>query len=179
MSKEKKQDTENTEQNEVKEETAEAEKQPEQPEEQSCEEKYRELEDKYMRLCAEYDNYQKRTTREKEARYADAVIDTCAAFLPVLDNLSRALEVEVTSEDAVKVKAGVELVAKQMKDVLQKLDVTEIAAVGEEFDPNLHNAIQHTEDDTVTENTIVEEYMQGYTYKNGRVVRHSMVKVAN
>lgn len=174
MSKEKKLEEEAVEQEEAQQETAQ-----EQPEEVSAEEKYRELEDKYMRLCAEYDNYQKRTTKEKEARYSDAVIDTCAAFLPVLDNLVRALEVEVSGDEALKVKEGVELVAKQMNEVLAKLDVTEIAAVGEEFDPNLHNAIQHIEDDSVTENTVVEEYMKGYTYKNGRVVRHSMVKVAN
>ncbi len=154
---------------------------PEQPaaSEDAEQEKYRALEDKYIRLCAEYDNYQKRTTREKEARYADAVIDTAAAFLPVLDNLDRALELEVSSEEAVKVKQGVELVAKQMRDALSKLGIEEIAAVGEEFDPNIHNAIQHVEDETVTDNTIVEEYMKGYTYKGERIVRHSMVKVAN
>ena len=132
-----------------------------------------------MRLLAEYDNYQKRTTREKEARYGDAVIDTAAAFLPVMDDLTRALELEVTNDEAVKVKEGIELVAKKLKDVLSKLDIEEIAAVGEEFDPNIHNAIQHIEDETVTENTIVEEYMKGYIYKGTRVVRHSMVKVAN
>lgn len=147
--------------------------------EETALEKYRTLEDKYIRLCAEYDNYQKRTTREKEARYADAVIDTAAVFLPVLDNLDRALELEVTSDEAVKVKQGVELVAKQMRDSLQKLGIEEITAVGEEFDPNIHNAIQHVEDETVTDNTVVEEYMKGYTYKGERVVRHSMVKVAN
>lgn len=154
---------------------------PEQPaaSEDAEQEKYRALEDKYIRLCAEYDNYQKRTTREKEARYADAVIDTAAAFLPVLDNLDRALELEVSSEEAVKVKQGVELVAKQMRDALSKLGIEEIAAVGEEFDPNIHNAIQHVEDEAVTDNTIVEEYMKGYTYKGERIVRHSMVKVAN
>ncbi len=143
------------------------------------EDKYKELEDKYLRLCAEYDNYQKRTTREKEARYADAVIDTSAAFLPVMDDLARALEIEVTSDEAKKVKDGIELVAKKLKEVLLKLDIEEIKAVGEEFNPELHNAIQHVEDDTVTDNTVVEEYMKGYTYKGTRVVRHSMVKVAN
>lgn len=147
--------------------------------EESTEDKYSELEDRYMRLLAEYDNYQKRTTREKESRYGDAVIDTAAAFLPVIDDLSRALELEVTNDEAVKVKEGVELVAKKLKDVLSKLGIEEIAAVGEEFDPNIHNAIQHIEDDTVTENTVVEEYMKGYIYKGTRVVRHSMVKVAN
>lgn len=143
------------------------------------EEKYRIMEDKYLRLLAEYDNYQKRTAREKDSRYADAVIDTAEKFLPVLDDLSRALEIEVSGEEAKKIKDGVLMVSKKMKDALDKLGITEITAVGEEFDPNIHNAIQHVEDDTVTDNTIVEEYMKGYVYKDGRVVRHSVVKVAN
>ena len=150
----------------------------EQPEE-DLQEKIKEWEDKYMRLYAEFDNYQKRSTREKDARYADAVIDTVEAFLPVYDNLERALAVEVEGEEAKKVLTGVELVAKQMKDVLQTLGVTQINALGEEFDPNLHNAVMHVEDENVTENTIVEEFMKGYIYNGERVVRHSMVKVAN
>lgn len=177
MSKEKKNPEEET-----VEESTEAVENAEEVEETSEsqeEDKYKELEDKYMRLLAEYDNYQKRTTREKEARYGDAVIDTAAAFLPVMDDLTRALELEVTNDEAVKVKEGIELVAKKLKDVLSKLDIEEIAAVGEEFDPNIHNAIQHIEDESVTDNTIVEEYMKGYIYKGTRVVRHSMVKVAN
>ena len=143
------------------------------------EEKYKELEDQYLRLRAEYDNYQKRTTREKEARYGDAVIDTVAEFLPVMDDLSRAAALEVSTPEALKVKEGVELVAKKLKDALSKLGVEEIIAVGEQFDPNLHNAIQHVEDESIAENTVVEEYMKGYVYKGDRVVRHSMVKVAN
>ena len=185
MSKQENKNAKNAE--EIKEEeTAEAKAEEEQtqsedakPQEDDAAEKYKALEDKYIRLCAEYDNYQKRTTREKDARYADAVIDTAAAFLPVLDNLDRALELEVTSDEAVKVKEGVQLVAKQMRDALKKLGIEEITAIGEEFDPNIHNAIQHVEDDAVTDNTVVEEYMKGYTYKGDRVVRHSMVKVAN
>ena len=170
--------------NEVLEETKDEETQDQKPEEtvdreQELEAKVKELEEKYLRLYAEFDNYQKRTMKEKDARYADAVIDTVEAFLPVADNLERALAVEIESEEAKKVLTGVEMVAKQMKETLSKLDVTEIKALGEEFDPNLHNAVMHVEDETVTENTIVEEFMKGYIYKNERVVRHSMVKVAN
>ncbi len=170
--------------NEVLEETKDEETQDQKPEEtvdreQELEAKVKELEEKYLRLYAEFDNYQKRTMKEKDARYADAVIDTVEAFLPVADNLERALAVEIESEEAKKVLTGVEMVAKQMKETLSKLDVTEIKALGEEFDPNLHNAVMHVEDDAVTENTIVEEFMKGYIYKNERVVRHSMVKVAN
>lgn len=169
--KEKKETTE--EQAEVNEETEAA-----QPEEKP-EDKIKEWEDKYMRLFAEFDNFKKRTLKEKDARYADAVIDTVLAFLPVVDNLERALAVEVENDEAKKVLEGVELVMKQFKDTLTKLEVSEIPAVGEEFNPHLHEAIMHIEDENKTENVIVEEFVKGYIYKNERVVRHSMVKVAN
>ncbi len=138
-----------------------------------------EWEDKYKRLYAEFDNYQKRTAKEKDARYADAVIDTVSSFLEVSDNLDRAVAIEVSTDEAKKVLEGVALVKKQMTDTLSKLNVTEIKAVGEEFDPNIHNAVMHIEDENVTDNTIVEEFLKGYIYKEERVVRHSMVKVAN
>ena len=146
---------------------------------EDCEEKLKEQTEKYMRLYAEFDNFQKRSQREKDARYADAVIDTVAALLPVGDNIERALQTEVESEDAVKLKEGVEMIKKQFCEVLDKLGVSEIAALGEQFDPNVHNAIMHVEDETTEDNTVVEEFMRGYKYKDGRVVRHSMVKVAN
>lgn len=142
-------------------------------------EKLLEAEDKYLRLYAEFENYKKRTQKEKDARYADAVIDSVAEILPVLDNLDRALAVEVTSEDAKSFKEGVEMTKKQMVESLAKLGVTEIAAVGEQFNPNLHNAVMHIDDETVGENLVVEEFMKGYIYDNDRVVRYSMVKVAN
>lgn len=141
--------------------------------------KIKEWEDKYFRLFAEFDNFKKRSAREKDARYADAVIDTAGAMLDVLDNLQRALTTEVTSDDAKALYDGVALVEKQMKEVLGKLEITEIPALGEQFDPNVHNAVMHIEDETTDDNTIVEEFMKGYIYKNSRVVRHSMVKVAN
>lgn len=144
-----------------------------------AEAKVKEWEDKYMRLFAEYDNFQKRSKREKDARYADAVVDVVAEILPVADNLERALAVEIEGEEAEKVLEGVRMVKKQMDDILAKLDVSEIAAVGEEFDPNVHNAVMHVEDESITDNTVVEEFMKGYRYKGDRVIRHSMVKVAN
>ena len=143
------------------------------------EEKLKEANDKYMRLFAEFDNFKKRSQREKDARYADAVIDAVAALLPIGDNLERALKTEVTSEEAAKFKEGVEMVMKQFTDSLEKLGVTEIKAEGEQFDPNLHNAVMHIEDETVDDNTVVEELMKGYILNNERVVRYSMVKVAN
>ena len=147
--------------------------------ETSAEDKLKEQTDKYMRLYAEFDNFRKRSQREKDMRYGDAVIDAAAAILPIGDNLERALKTEVESEDAVKLKEGVEMVLKQFGETLEKLGVKPIKAEGEQFDPNLHNAVMHVEDDTIDDNTVVEELMKGYEYKDGRVVRHSMVKVAN
>ena len=138
-----------------------------------------ELNDKYLRLMSEYANYQTRTAKEKAARYADAMVDAVAELLPIGDNLERALKTEVSTEEAVKFKEGIEMVMKQFNDSLEKLDVTPIKAEGEQFDPNIHNAIMHIEDETIDDNTVVEEFMKGYMYKGERVVRHSMVKVAN
>lgn len=148
-------------------------------EEDKLREQLKEQNDKYIRLLAEYDNYQKRTQKEKAARYADAVVDTVEKLLPIGDNLERALKTEVSTEEAVKFKEGVEMVMKQFTDCLEKLGVTPIKAEGEQFDPNLHNAVMHVDDDSVDDNTVVEDFMKGYIYKNERVVRHSMVKVAN
>ncbi len=142
-------------------------------------EKLKEANDKYMRLYAEFDNYKKRTQKEKEQRYADAVIDVAAKILPIGDNLERALQTEVSSEDAVRLKEGIDMVLKQFNDALSDIGVTPIAAQGEQFDPNFHNAVMHIEDETIDDNTVVEDLMRGYKYKDDRVVRHSMVKVAN
>ena len=152
----------------------------------SAEDKIAELEaklaeqvEKYTRLYAEYDNFRKRSLREKDARYGDAIADSVAEILPIGDNLERALSTEVESEDAKTLKAGVEMVMKQFEESLTKLGVEPIKALGEQFDPNLHNAVMHIEDETTDDNTIVEEFMKGYIYKGERVVRYSMVKVAN
>ena len=161
------------------EEAAEEAKEPEKSNEELLQEKVTELENKYLRLYAEFDNFKKRSEREKDARYGDAVIDTVAAMLDVADNLERALQTEVESEDAKKLYEGIAMVDKQMKDTFAKLEIKEINAKGEQFDPNLHNAVMHIEDETIDDNTVVEEFMKGYIYKGSRVVRHSMVKVAN
>lgn len=142
-------------------------------------EKLKSSEERYLRMAAEYDNYKKRTQREKDARYDDAVIDAVAAFIPVADNIDRALAVDVESEEAKKVLEGVSMIKKQFDEVLKNLKVAPIEAVGNEFDPNFHNAVMHIEDESIAENTVVEEFMKGYIYKDSRVVRHSMVKVAN
>lgn len=132
--------------------------------------------EQYQRLLAEYDNFKKRTVREKEAIYTDSVKDTVAVLLPVIDNLERALDAFDNKEgDQYK---GVEMILKQTEEAFKKLGVSKIESVGETFNPELHNAVMHIEDDSVTENTVVEEFQKGYTYKD-KVIRHSMVKVAN
>ena len=137
--------------------------------------KFSEQEDKFLRLAAEYDNYRKRSQKEKESLYADAKSDTVLAFLPVYDNLERALKQDTADE---AYKKGVEMTMTQLKEVLTKLGLEEIPALGKPFDPNLHNAVMHVEDDSVGENTIVEVFQAGF--KAGeKVVRFAMVKVAN
>ena len=134
------------------------------------------MDDRYKRLVAEYDNFKKRTVREKEAIYTDSVKDTVAELLPVIDNLLRALGAFEDKES--EQYKGVEMILKQTEEIFKKLGVEEIKSVGEEFNPELHNAVMHVEDDAVTENTVVEEFQKGYTYKD-KVIRYSMVKVAN
>lgn len=131
-----------------------------------------------QRMAAEFENYKRRTAREKEALYVDATSDVVAAFLPVIDNLERAVQAAAKEGDGQSLKEGIELVLKQINDVLKNLGVEEIKSVGEKFDPQLHNAVMHVDDDTQSENSIVEEFRKGYMIKD-RVIRHSMVKVAN
>ena len=134
-----------------------------------------EKEDQYLRLAAEYDNYRKRTAKEKESAWTQARADTVAAFLPVYDNLERALKQETSDEAYAK---GVEMTMKGLQDVLTKLGVEVIPALGETFDPNCHNAVMHVEDESAGENTVVEVFQQGFTCGD-KVIRFAMVKVAN
>ena len=131
--------------------------------------------DKYLRLAAEYDNYRKRTAREKEHVYSDAKIDTIKPFLGVLDNLERGVS---QFEEGDPHRQGLELICKQFEDVLTKLGVAEIPALGAKFDPEKHNAVMHTEDETAEENTVVEVFQKGYTLGD-KILRFAMVKVAN
>ena len=132
-------------------------------------------EDKYLRLAAEYDNYRKRTAKEKEQTWTEAKAQTVAAFLPVYDNLERALKQATTDEAYAK---GVEMTMKGLQDALTKLGVEMIPAQGETFDPNFHNAVMHVDDDSVEDNTIVEVFQQGFKCGE-KVIRFAMVKVAN
>ena len=131
--------------------------------------------DRFLRLAAEYDNYRKRTAKEKEALWAQAKADTAVAFLPVYDNLERALKQETADE---AYKKGVEMTMNQLKEVFSKLGITEIDALGKPFDPNLHNAIMHVEDESFGENTVAEVFQAGFMLGE-KVIRFAMVKVAN
>ena len=134
------------------------------------------LNDRYQRLLAEYDNFKKRTVKEKEAIYTDSVRDTVAELLPVIDNLLRAVDAfKDKQSDEYK---GVAMVLKQTEDIFAKIGVTEIEAVGQQFNPEFHNAVMHVDDDSYEDNTVVEEFQKGYIYKD-KVIRYSMVKVAN
>ena len=131
--------------------------------------------DKYLRLAAEYDNYRKRTAKEKDAAWTEAKAQTVAAFLPVFDNLERALKQDTADE---AYKKGVELTMKGLQDALTGLGVEMIPALGETFDPNRHNAVMHCDDPEAGESTIVEVFQQGFLCGD-KVIRFSMVRVAN
>ena len=135
-----------------------------------------EANDKYMRLFAEYDNFRKRTAKEKEGIYADAYIDALSQILPVLDNLERAAAFE--NADAEALRKGLELTLKSFSETLAKMGVHEIEALGKTFDPNVHNAVMHVDDEAFGESEIVEVFAKGYA-RGDKVLRHSMVKVAN
>lgn len=134
-----------------------------------------EQEDKYLRLAAEYDNFRKRSQRERGSAWADAQADTLLAFLPVYDNLERAMKQETVDEAYAK---GVEMTMTQFKAVLEKLSIQEIPAVGEPFDPALHNAIVHIEDESLGKNIITECFQTGFKLGD-KVIRFALVKVAN
>lgn len=132
------------------------------------------VKEKLLRMSAEYENYRKRTAKEKEGIYTDACSDVLKEMFPVLDNLERAAN---ASGDAEELKKGVEMTVRQFKDSLTKLNVEEVAT-SEGFDPNLHNAVMHVDDDNYGEKEIVEVFQKGYK-KGEKVLRYSMVKVAN
>ena len=140
-----------------------------------------EMEQKYMALYAEYENFRKRTAREKEKLYQDAVADVTGQWLTLLDNITRAVDsTKNADENSVEsVVAGIELLQKQADDVLAKIGVTVIEADrGTKFDPNLHEAVMHIDDDELGEQEIAQVFQKGYIYKE-QVIRHSVVQVAN
>ena len=139
------------------------------------EEKYNAEHDSLLRLAAEYDNFRKRTIKEKEASYGNGKADAVAKILPVYDNLERALN--QPTEDAAY-KKGVELTMNELVKILTGLGVEIFGAPGDPFDPNLHNAVMHTEDESLPENTIAQVFQKGFKMGE-KVVRFAMVQVAN
>ena len=136
---------------------------------------YDELDDRYKRILAEFENFKKRSAKEREGLYNSILSDVVAVMLPILDNLENAAKVETKDEEY---KKGIELVLKQFQDTLKAKGVEEIKTVGETFDPELHEAVSSVQDDTKGEKEIVQEYRKGYKI-GSRVIRHSMVVVAN
>ena len=140
-----------------------------------------EMKDRYMRLLAEYDNFRRRTQKEKENIYSDAVAEVVKEWLPLVDDIERAVasSENMDADSVEKVAEGIRLIGKQVGNVLGKLGVEEIASeAGTEFDPNLHEAVMHIEDDSLGEQQIAQVFQKGYSCK-GRVIRHSVVQVAN
>lgn len=147
------------------------------PELETAKEQITALTDKMMRTAAEFDNFKKRTSREKEDIYKTAVCETVLALLPVLDNLDRAVKAAESTDGDSSVLDGIKMVKKQFDTALTSIGVSEIAAVDCEFDPEKHNAVM-TEESDKPENTVIDELQKGYIYKD-KVIRHSMVKVSN
>ena len=162
---------------EVVEETVEtpAEEAPQAPEVNPFEEKYNAEHDAHLRLAAEYDNFRKRTIKEKEASYGNGKADAVAKMLPVYDNLERALNQE-TSDTAYK--KGVEMTMNELVKIFTSLGVEIFGNVGDEFDPNLHNAVMHIENEELPENSISAVFQKGFKIGD-KVVRFAMVQVAN
>ena len=170
MAKKEKKETEETP------EIVEAEQTPEAAEpEINWEEKYNAEHDTYLRLAAEFDNFRKRTTKEKEQSYTNGKSDAVEKLLPVYDNLERALN--QPTEDAAY-KKGVEMTMTQLVGILNGLGVEIFGNPGDVFDPNIHNAVMHTEDDSVAENTITQVFQKGFKLGD-KIVRFAMVQVAN
>lgn len=149
---------------------------PEKTQEQLLQEQVDSLNDQLLRTMAEYDNFRKRSQREREQAYTDAVSRAVTALLPTYDNLERALKAETADTEY---KKGVELTMTQLTESLKGINVTVIdAAAGTAFDPNFHNAVMHVEDESLGENVIAETFQQGFQIGD-KVIRHAMVKVAN
>ena len=141
-------------------------------------EKIEELTDKLTRQMAEFDNFRKRTEKEKSQMYEVGAKDIIEKILPVVDNFERGLSAVTEEEKENAFVQGMEKVYKQLMTTLEGIEVKPIEAVGKEFDPNFHNAVMHVEDENLGENIVAEEFQKGYMYRDS-VVRHSMVKVAN
>lgn len=148
------------------------------PKKDKKDEQIEELKDKLTRQMAEFDNFRKRTEKEKSAMYEIGAKDIIEKILPVVDNFERGLGAVTEEQKEDSFVSGMEMIYKQIMTTLDSVGVKAIEAVGNEFDPDFHNAVMHVEDEEIGENIVVEEFQKGYTYRD-TVVRHSMVKVAN
>ena len=160
---------------ELKEEVNEKEKKTTENKDMVPKQDYDDLDDRYKRILAEFENFKKRSSKEREGMYNSVLSDVVEVILPILDNLENAVKVETEDENY---KQGVELVLKQFKDVLKSKGIEEIEAVGTTFDPELHEAVGSIQDDNLGEKEIAQEYRKGYKI-GSKVIRHSMVVVAN
>ena len=142
---------------------------------EACEAEKKELEDRYLRLMAEYDNYRRRTQKERENIYPDAVADTLKELLPVLDNLQRALDTPCADENYI---TGIQMIRTGLEEFLKKMGVETFGKAGEPFDPNLHNAVMHIEDENLEKNVVAQVFQSGYR-RGDRILRHAMVQQAN
>lgn len=168
---------------EKKEEPAvtEDEKKPRKEEKEECKTniKYEELNDKYLRVLAEYDNFRRRTGEERDGIFSEAYKEAITELLPVIDSLEKAAEIASERDKDDKLAEGISLVLSQWKTARDKLGIEEIeSATGTKFDPEVHNAVMHVEDDSLGENEIAETFQKGYIH-GGKVIRFAMVKVAN
>lgn len=159
-------------------EAAQTEEEKEPTAEEKLQEELKASNEKYMRLYAEYDNYRKRTVNEKAQIYADATAKAVEQILPLADSLAMALSQFEGKDVPAEFSKGIELIANQLKSSFDKLSVTPFGAIGDEFDPNIHNAISKIEDESLGENTIAQVYQTGYKL-NDKIIRHAMVVVAN
>ena len=172
----KKETAESSQSEEAEEEKAEEKKEP--SKEEKLEAELKDQKDKYMRLCAEYDNYRKRTASEKAAIYDDATARAVTEILPIADSVTMALSQFEGKEVPEEFSKGIALIAQQLQKSFEKLSIEVFGEVGDEFDPNLHNAISSVENDELPENSIAAVYQKGYKVKD-KIIRHAMVQVAN
>ena len=142
---------------------------------EACEAEKKKLEDRYLRLMAEYDNYRRRTQKERDNIYPDAVADTLKELLPVLDNLQRALDTPCADENYI---TGIQMIRTGLEEFLKKMGVETFGKAGEPFDPNLHNAVMHIEDENLEKNVVAQVFQSGYR-RGDRILRHAMVQQAN
>ena len=157
---------------------AEEEEKKEPSKEEQLEEELTKQKDKYMRLCAEYDNYRKRTASEKAAIYDDATARAITEILPLADSVTMALSQFEGKEVPEEFRKGIELIGEQLKKSFEKLSIEVFGEIGDSFDPNLHNAISSVESEDLPENCVAAVYQKGYKVKD-KIIRHAMVQVAN